>query len=111
MKKLILFLSIAFLAAATPLICSAQEELDEDFSSNDKFTRSVVNIATFYLEVPKAIYETSKDENPITGVLYGLPLGVGKSVVRFAVGVIELGTFPFEPFEPLLEPEFLILER
>ncbi len=110
MKKIILLLSITVLLNSAAAICSA-EELEEDFSANDKFTRSVVNIATFYLEVPRTVYETTKDENLVTGVLYGLPLGFAKGLVRFAVGVIELGTFPFEPFEPLLEPEFLILER
>ncbi|MEE8359574.1 MAG: exosortase system-associated protein, TIGR04073 family [Candidatus Omnitrophota bacterium] len=110
MKKIILLLFLAVFLNSAVTICSA-EELEKDFSANDKFTRSVVNIATFYLEVPRTVYETTKDKNLVTGVLYGLPLGFAKGLVRFAVGVVELGTFPFEPFEPLLEPEFLLLER
>ena len=110
MKKTAILLILAFLINISAPLSMAQEDEDA-LTANDKFTRSVVNIATFYLEVPMSVYKTSKDENPVTGILYGLTLGVAKGLVRLAVGVIELGTFPFEPYEPLLEPEFLMFER
>jgi putative exosortase-associated protein (TIGR04073 family) len=90
---------------------SARAEEEYDFTANDKFTRSVANIATFYLEVPASVYKATVDENPIIGLFYGLSVGAAKGVARLAVGIIELGTFPFEPYTPLMEPEFLILER
>ncbi|MFH1753352.1 MAG: exosortase system-associated protein, TIGR04073 family [Candidatus Omnitrophota bacterium] len=112
MKKLFAVLFITLLLNSSAPISSAQEaEAEEDFSASDKFTRSVVNIATFYLEVPKTVYETTRDENIVTGLLYGIPMGFAKGAIRLVSGVIEFGTFPLEPFEPILEPEFLLLER
>ena len=108
MRRLFTYLSI-FLVLLNAMAAWAEEGYE--FTANDKFTRSVVNIATFYLEAPIVVYETSVNENPIAGILYGLPVGVAKSALRLAVGAIELGTFPFEPYAPLMEPEFLLFER
>jgi len=116
MKGSVFFvLAIMLIFAAYVPVCGAAEEpgADEDKAStaNDKFTRGVVNISTCYLEVPMTVYKTSKEENPITGVLFGIPAGIARGAVRLVVGVIELGTFPFQPYEPMLEPEYLIIKE
>lgn len=110
MRKIAMLLLFTIILNNNISLSFAGEEEDE-YTANDKFTRGAVNMATFYLEVPKTIYDTSVEENPITGLLYGLPMGFAKGLVRFAIGVVELGTFPFEPYGPLIEPEFLMLEK
>jgi putative exosortase-associated protein (TIGR04073 family) len=109
-KNAILILCAIAIIALCAKPCTA-EDADNDFTANDKFTRGIVNCTTFYLEVPMSVYKTTKEENPVTGVLFGLPAGIAKGLVRFGIGVVETLTFPFEPYAPLIEPEYLITKE
>lgn len=84
----------------------------EDYfmGSGMKFTRGIVNGVTGWLDFPKQIFLTSRDDNPFTGFTYGAAKGVAFSVLRSAAGVYETGFF-FVPapsnFYPVMEPEFI----
>ncbi len=110
MKKAALLLIFLLMLANIPA-ASADDNDAYEYTANDKLTRSMMNIVTFYLEAPITIYNTSVEENPITGLLYGLPLGGAKSAHRLIMGIVELGTFPFPPYEPMIEPECLLFKR
>ena len=58
-------------------------------------------------EPPISVYEISKERNPLIGFFYGIPVGIGRGLFRASVGVVEIFTFPFEPYGPTVEPEFL----
>lgn len=75
-----------------------------------KLYRGVANIVTGWVELPKNIYDTSVEDNPLSGITIGLAKGVGMTIVRTGAGVYETVTFPFpipEGYNPVLEPEFV----
>ena len=78
-----------------------------------KLGRGLANILTGWVELPKNIYETSVEENVLSGLTMGLAKGVGMTIVRTGAGVYEAVTFPFpipEDYAPVLEPEFVFSE-
>lgn len=75
-----------------------------------KIGRGLANILTGWVELPKNIYDTSVEDNPLSGLTIGLAKGVGMTIVRTGAGVYETVTFPFpipEGYTPVLEPEFI----
>lgn len=75
-----------------------------------KLGRGIANILTGWVELPKNIYNTSIETNPLVGLTVGTAKGIGMSIVRTGAGVYELITFPFplpEDYMPILEPEFV----
>ena len=78
-----------------------------------KLGRGLANILTGWIELPKNIYDTSVEENVLSGLTMGLAKGVGMTIVRTGAGVYETVTFPFpipEDYQPVLEPEFVFSE-
>ncbi|RKY41866.1 MAG: exosortase system-associated protein, TIGR04073 family [Candidatus Makaraimicrobium thalassicum] len=78
-----------------------------------KLGRGLANILTGWVELPKNIYETSVEENVLSGLTMGLAKGVGMTIVRTGAGIYEAVTFPFpipEDYVPVLEPEFVFSE-
>lgn len=78
-----------------------------------KLGRGLGNILTGWVELPKNIYDTSVEENILSGLTMGLAKGVGMTIVRTGAGVYEVVTFPFpipEDYQPVLEPEFVFSE-
>jgi putative exosortase-associated protein (TIGR04073 family) len=75
-----------------------------------KLYRGCANILTGWVELPKNIYDTSVEDNPLSGLTIGLAKGVGMTIVRTGAGVYEAATFPFpipEGYCPVLEPEYV----
>ena len=75
-----------------------------------KLGRGIANILTGWVEIPKHIYNTSIETNPLVGLTVGTAKGIGMSIVRTGAGVYEVITFPFplpEDYMPILEPEFV----
>ncbi len=86
--------------------CYAQDPLN-------KLGRGLANVLTGWVELPKNVYDTSVEENVLSGLTMGLAKGVGMTIVRTGAGVFETVTFPFpipEDYEPVLEPEFVFSE-
>ena len=59
-----------------------------------KAGRGVVNVLTGWLELPKQIHLGSQEENPVTGLGWGVVKGMGLTVLRSGVGIFEALTFP-----------------
>jgi putative exosortase-associated protein (TIGR04073 family) len=75
-----------------------------------KLYRGLANILTGWVELPKNIYDTSVEDNILSGLTIGLAKGVGMTIVRTGAGVYETVTFPFpipEGYNPVLEPEYV----
>lgn len=81
----------------------------------DKFRRGVINTLTGWIEIPKKIIETSKEENLFKGLTIGLAKGVGNGVARTAVGLCETTTFiapiPKSNYKSIIEPEHLFTKE
>ncbi len=75
----------------------------------DKLIRGIINTATGWLEIPKQVIETSREESFFKGLTVGLAKGVGRGVARTAVGLCETTTFiapfPREGYKPMITPE------
>ena len=74
-----------------------------------KLRRGLANIATGWLEV----FATPKrhcEDRGWTGVLTGIPAGIGRMIWRTSAGAYETITFPLalpEDYQPIIEPEFM----
>jgi putative exosortase-associated protein (TIGR04073 family) len=100
--SLALMVILVMLALATPGY--AQD-------ATKKLGRGLVNILTGWVELPKNIYETSVESNPLAGLTIGLAKGLGMTVVRTGAGIYETVTFPFplpQEYKPILEPEYVL---
>ena len=78
-----------------------------------KLGRGLANVLTGWIELPKNIYDTSVEDNPLAGLTIGLAKGAGMTIVRTGAGIYEVVTFPFpipEDYGPVLEPEFVFSE-
>jgi len=106
MKRVAAILAILIIMGAGT---AYSDSLDGEYTAQDKFTRGIVNLFTCWIEMPLSIHEVSVNENPVMGVLYGIPLGLGKTAVRLGTAALELVTFPLPPFEPMIDPEYLVL--
>lgn len=108
MKRAVVFLTISLFIGHSAVLNAAEEE--REYTAFDKFSRGIFNVLTSPFEVPITVYDTSVEENPITGLLYGFPLGIAKGGIRLCIGAVEITTFPFPPYRPLFEPEFLLFQ-
>lgn len=108
MSKTITRLSFVIIAVVV-ILNMATPSYAQD--ATKKLGRGLVNILTGWIELPKNIYETSVESNPLAGITIGLAKGVGMTVVRTGAGIYETVTFPFplpQEYKPILEPEYVL---
>lgn len=127
MKKAVLIISIMllFFVCAVPGYCYDLEresgnfldfssgEIDRDDISCDddtpveKLERGVINMTTFWMEIPAEVAKVSKEQDPAAGLTSGLVNGVAISLVRVISGIYDTVTFPFSPYDkPVMRPEY-----
>lgn len=82
---------------------SAPQEVVEAMSL--KFARGVSNVALGWLELPKQIYQTFRNDGVFMGLTIGPIKGIGMTLVRTFSGVGEVVTFP-SPYPGFYEPYF-----
>jgi len=106
MKKGIIICIAVLMVFSLATTCFAQD-------MGKKLARGLANVLTGWVEIPKNVYDTSVEDNIVSGLTVGLVKGVGMAIVRTGAGVYETVTFPFaipEDFVPVLEPEFVFSE-
>lgn len=102
-------------AVPTRSFCSSLEIEDSSPQETvagiaNKAARGVTNVATGWLELPKQIVLTYKEDGAAKGIFIGPLMGVGMMLVRTVSGVIETATFfvPYPGFyDPLMEPAYV----
>ena len=80
------------------------------YTAGDKLVRGLANVFLGFIEIPRNIHNTTQDQSLLAGWTVGLGEGFGYTVLRFAVGIYEVVTFPFplpEDYKPVYEPEFV----
>ena len=101
MKERLAMTAVLLLVSAA--LCFAQDPFT-------KLGRGVANTLTGWVELPKNIYDTSVQQNALSGMTLGLAKGAGMTLVRTGAGIYEIATFPFplpENYKPILEPEYV----
>ena len=86
---------------------SPQEVVD---GMANKLARGVANIATGWLEIPKQIYLTCKEDGYAKGLTVGPLKGIGMTLVRTAAGLGETVTFPVAYpgfYDPFFDPSYV----
>ena len=71
----------------------------------NKAGRGIANVATGWLEFPKQIYVTSKEDGAASGIFIGPLKGIGMTVVRTFSGFAEFATF-FVAYPRFYSPYF-----
>ncbi len=107
MKKGLIIAIVMVMVLALATVSYAQDPAK-------KLGRGLANILTGWIELPKNIYDTSVEDNPLAGLTIGLAKGIGMTIVRTGAGIYEVVTFPFpipEDYGPVLEPEFVFSEQ
>jgi len=97
------------LATDTRTIDDASPQEVVDGMAN-KIARGVTNIATGWLEFPKQIYTTCKEEGIARGLTVGPIKGIGMTLVRTVSGAGEALTFfvAYPGFyDPLFDPPYV----
>lgn len=114
-----IMLVLAACLLLTPCLASAQDTTQTVDSASaqeivggmaNKFGRGVTNIGTGWLELPKQIYYTSKEEGLTKGILMGPLKGLGMTVARTLAGVGDVAMFYVAYpgfFSPLIDPPYV----
>lgn len=87
---------------------SSQAAASDSYFGNasEKFVSGIVNAATGWIELPKNIILTSRNEGPLYGITIGPAMGIMHTVGRTLVGVLDAATF-FIPTKPSVNPPFI----
>jgi len=103
MKKMIALFMVFLLMISfvTPAYCG---------NAVKKLTRGACNVVTCPFELFEQVQRVNNSDGPMAGMTYGVVKGLGMIVVRAAVGVYEIATFPIplpKHYDPVLtDPEF-----
>ena len=108
-----LLMVIVLLSTALPAYAQYQVE-KKDFPGKRQLTklgRGLANIFGGLAEIPKEIYQRSRDSETLGAIVFTAPVvGVAKAVGRTSVGFFETLTFflPIpEDYGPIIEPEYV----
>jgi len=73
----------------------------------NKLGRGVINVATFWMEIPAEVAKVSKEKDPASGLTFGVVQGVITSAVRGVTGVLDTATFMIPSYsKPAMKPEY-----
>ncbi|MFA5262136.1 MAG: exosortase system-associated protein, TIGR04073 family [Candidatus Omnitrophota bacterium] len=76
----------------------------------NKLTRGVLNMSTFFFEVPAGVIRVGKEkDNYFIGATIGTAQGFFACILRAVTGVFDTVTFVIPPYnKPVMEPEYAV---
>ncbi len=84
-----------------------QNTIDYDFTQ--KASNGVINMATFWTDVPRKIGDVTEEDDLLAGCTIGLGEGLAWSAARGISGIYEAATFPiYANEEPLMKPAYKV---
>ena len=89
----------------TPLF--AEEKAKSEYTPIDKLGRGLSNITLSLGEIPKQVMRETEESNLFYGLTSGLFVGIGRTILRTAVGVYDTATFLFpypKDYAPIMKP-------
>lgn len=74
-----------------------------------KMSDGAINATTSWADIPKQVYQVSKDENIFVGSTVGLGEGIIMGATRGAAGAVDIATLGLTPSdEPVMQPEYKV---
>ncbi|MBF0275715.1 MAG: exosortase system-associated protein, TIGR04073 family [Nitrospinae bacterium] len=103
MKKIVLLslLNICFVLTQ-PVFAE-----ESDYNAIDKLGRGISNATLAIGEIPKQVMKETRESNLFYGMTSGFFVGLVRTVLRTAVGVFEIATFPVpypNDYAPIMKP-------
>lgn len=84
-----------------------RDEIPYSESSLNKLERGVINMATFWLELPAEVAKVSDEQDPAAGATVGVVNGVITSAIRGVTAIYDTVTFPVPSYtKPVMKPEY-----
>ncbi|MDD5282351.1 MAG: exosortase system-associated protein, TIGR04073 family [Candidatus Omnitrophica bacterium] len=84
-----------------------RDEIPYGNSAINKLERGVINMATFWMEIPAEVAKVSKEQDPAAGVTVGVVNGVITSAIRGVTAIYDTATFPVPSYtKPAMKPEY-----
>ena len=106
MKKIVILLVVLQLFFI-PLYA---QDRDQDYNALRKLGRGASNFFLGLTEIPRQMGIVREESGSVAGIFYGVPKGVFFAFGRMAIGIYEAVTFVMLPYEPIIEPEFVLSE-
>lgn len=108
MKKGIAIVTFVFLLVfAFTAVSYAGNGSSGEAGPMTKLGTGLNNLLTGWVSIPVQIREVTLDVDPIAGLAYGGAKGLGLAFGRTIVGIFDIVTFAFEPYdEPIMEPVY-----
>lgn len=111
MKKLILMLSVLGLIFGSLMVGYCMEidrdEINYANSPINKLERGVINMATFWMEMPAEVAKVSHEQNPVSGLTVGVVNGTITSAIRGLTAIYDTATFVLPSYsKPIMKPEY-----
>ncbi len=84
-----------------------RDEIAYNQTPINKLERGIINMATFWLELPAEVAKVSKEQDPAAGATVGVVNGVCTSAVRGATAIYDTATFFVPSYtKPAIKPEY-----
>jgi len=84
-----------------------RDEIPYSSAPINKLERGVINMATFWLELPAEVAKVSKEQDPLAGATIGVVNGVFTSAVRGATAIFDTTTWFIPSYtRPAMKPEY-----
>lgn len=88
---------------------NSPEDVYYNGSAVTKGSEGLLNVTTFWAEVPQEIYDTTADSNILNGLTFGFARGLIYGFGRGAAGVIDTTTCVLPPYDdPIVQPQYTV---
>lgn len=75
----------------------------------DKMGEGIINLTTFWLDVPRTISQDSQEHSFFYGMTIGFFRGIAESIKRGSSGAIDAATFSLPPYnKPVMRPLYTV---
>ena len=100
-------ISYAEIEETLPEFQVERDKIAYNKSPINKLERGVINLATFWLELPAEVAKVSVEQDPAAGVTIGVVNGVFTSAVRAGTAIYDTATFFIPSYsKPAMKPEY-----
>ncbi len=84
-----------------------RDEISFADSPINKLGRGIINMATFWMEIPAEVAKVSYEQDPAAGATVGVVNGVIISAIRGVTAIYDTATFPVPSYtKPIMKPEY-----